>query len=61
MREITNLVEPLALLAVVRLISVVHAEHMLLQMWQLCKRLLAQFAHVRLFSCVHSKMQFQSR
>ena len=61
MWEITDLVEALALLTVVRLVSVVHAEHVLLQMRQLCKRLLAQFAHVRLLSCVHSQMQFQSR
>ena len=42
---LTNLVEALALLTVVRLVGVVDAEHVLLQVWQLGKRLLAQIAH----------------
>ena len=54
-----DLVEPLALLTVVGLVGVVHAEHVLLQMWQLCKRFLAQFAHMWLLPCVHPQMQFQ--
>ena len=61
MCDITDLVEPLALFAVVGFVGVVDTEHVLLQMWQLCKRLLAQFAHMRLLPCVHSQMQFQSR
>jgi hypothetical protein len=55
-----DLVKSLTLFTVVRLVCVVNTQHVLLQMWQLCKCFVAQFAHVRLLSSVHSEMKLQS-
>ena len=56
-----DLEEGLAPLAVVRLVRVVDAEHVLFEMRQLSEGLLAEFAGVRLLPRVHSEMQLEGR
>ena len=54
-----DLEERFAALTIVRFVRVVNAEHVLLEMWQLSERLLAEFACVRLFSSVHSQVELE--
>ncbi len=48
--------EGFAAFAVIRLIRIVHAQHVLLEMGQLSERFLAELAHVWLLSGVHSQV-----
>ena len=55
-----DLVESFTLFTIVRLVRVVDTQHVLLQVGQLCKGFVAQLAHMRLLSSMHSQMKLQS-
>ena len=58
---VLDLEEALALLAVVGLVGVVDAEHVLLEVRQLREALAAELAGVRLLARVHAQVQLQRR
>ena len=56
-----DLEKPLAHLTIVRFVSVVDAEHVLLEVRQLREALAAELAGVRLLARVHAQVQLQRR